>query len=102
MKFTRQRQREKQRQVFRAMKWTLRGTEADFSISQVYETKNGQELLRTSKDEVEMAIIQANDTKYRQTNDTPAMSLLLPDLGFLGTSPACKDILQGTYIPCTP
>ena len=31
---TRQRQKEKQRQAFRAIKWTLHGTEEDFSITQ--------------------------------------------------------------------
>ena len=30
------------------------------------------------------------------------MSVLLPDLGFLGSTSACQEILNGTYVPCTP
>ena len=97
-----QRQREKQRQAFRAIKWSVKNSSADFSISQVAETINGVSHLRSSKEEVEHAIIQANDQKYRQTTDTPPMSDLLPDLGFLGNTSACNDILKGSYVPCTP
>ena len=97
-----QRQREKQRHAFRAIRWSTKNTSEDFSISQVEETINGVTHLRSSKDEVESAIIQANDQKYRQTTDTPQMSDLLPDLGFLGNTQACEEILQGSYVPCTP
>ena len=96
------RQREKQRQAFRAIRWAVRDSGTDFSITQVYENINGQEVLRSSKEEVEKAIVEANDKKFRQTNNTPAMSTLLPDLGFLGTTPECQEILRGTYIPCSP
>ena len=52
---------------------------------------------------MEQAIVQAiNDHKYRQTNNTPVMSTLLPDFGFLGSTAGCQDILRGLYVPCFP
>ena len=97
-----QRQKEKQRQAFRAIRWTTKDTEHDLSISQIHETINGTTYLRTTKQEVEAAIISANDRKFRQTNDTPVMTDLLPDFGFLGSTTATQEILNGTYVPCTP
>ena len=97
-----QRQREKQRQAFRSIKWSLQTSELDTSISQVTEMIEGREHIHSSKEDVETAIIKANDKKYRQTVDTPPMSTLLPDLGFLGNTAACSDILKGKYVPCTP
>ena len=97
-----QRQRENQRQAFRAIKWSVRSTQTNFTISQVYETENGRAHLRSTKSEVERAIVRANDQKFRQTNDTPTMSTLIEDFGFLGNTNACHDILQGTYVPCVP
>ena len=58
---TSKRQRKKQRQAFRSIKLTLCGTEADFSITQVYETIIGQELLRSTKEDVKLAIVKVND-----------------------------------------
>ena len=72
------------------------------AISEIEEVSNGISSLVTEQDKVEQSIIKANDKKYRQTNDTPLMSDLLPDLGFLGDSPACKKILKGEYVPCQP
>ena len=97
-----QRQREKQRQAFRAIKLSTRSEDTNVAITQVIETINGVPHLRTSKEEVEAAILAANNAKYRQTGDTPTMSTLLPDLGFLGNTTTCADILNGTYVPCTP
>ena len=68
------------------------------SISEVIEVRNGEEILLTEKSEVEKAIITANYLKYRQTNDTPLMSTLLPDFGFLGNTIEFQDILKGTSI----
>ena len=97
-----QRQREKQRHAFRSIIWATKGTSTDFSISQVTTSVNGVTQVHSSKEEVESAIIAANDAKYRQTNDTPAMSILLPDLGFLGNTPSSQEILQGSYVPRVP
>ena len=99
---SKQRQREKQRQAFRAIKWTVSDESPTLSISQVQEIVNGTPYLRVQKEEVESAILTANDTKFRETNDTPAMTSLLPDLCFLGTTQASQDILLRTYVPCVP
>ena len=48
---------------------------------------------------VEQAIIKANNRKYRQTNNTPPMTTLVPILGFLGTTKHAQEILHGTYSP---
>ena len=97
-----QRQKEKQRQAFRAIKWSTRTSDTNAAITQVTENVNGHSHLHSSKEAVETAILTANDAKYRQTVDTPPMSFLLPDLGFLGNTQPCIDILNGRYIPCTP
>ena len=96
------RQKEKQKQMFRAIKWTLKENNSNPAISEVTELINGEEILLNSKDEVENSIIKANDQKYRQTNDTPLMTDLLPDVGFLGDTLSSKKILDGEYIPCQP
>ena len=96
------RQKEKQKQMFRAIKWATANNTVNTAISEVTETVNGEEVTLTSKDEVEQAIITANDKKYRQTNDTPLLNELLPDFGFLGNTPVCTNILNGEYVPCQP
>ena len=96
------RQKEKQKRMFRAIKWTIKDKMINPIISEVEETVNNEEVLLTDKHQVEQAIIKANDKKYRQTNDTPLMSELLPDVGFLGIAPACTNILNGDYVPCQP
>jgi hypothetical protein len=88
--------------MFRAIKWTIKDKSINPIISEVEDTINNEVVLLTEQHQVEQAIITANDKKYRQTNDTPLMSELLPDVGFLGTAPACKDILNGDYVPCQP
>ena len=67
--------KEKQRQAFRAIKWSTRMTDTNVAITQVTETINGTSHLRSSKDAVETAIVTANDAKYRQTVDTPLQCL---------------------------
>ena len=54
----------------------------------------------TDKKEIENACHKGNRAKFAQTIGTPAMrGQLMNDLGFLGTSQACKKILQGNYNP---
>ena len=83
--------------MFRAIKWTIKDKLVSPIISEVEDTINNEVVLLTEQHQVEQAIIWANDKKYRQTNDTPLMSEFLPDVGFLGTAPAC-----GEYVPCQP
>lgn len=96
------RQKEKQKRMFKAIKWTISEKIDNTSISELTETRNGEEIRLTSRHEIEEAIIKANDNKYRQTNETPLMSELLPDFGFLGSTQRCKDVLSGDYVPCNP
>ena len=54
----------------------------------------------TEKDDIEQACHNENRAKFSQTRNTPAMTgTLAADLGFDGTSEACKEILCGTYTP---
>lgn len=56
----------------------------------------------TSKEEIEQAVMDENDDKYRQTEQTPCMrDPLRTLLGRYGTTLACDQILNGTFIPPT-
>ena len=62
------------------------------------DSDNNIELVH--KADMEEACHQENWKKYSQTNDTPMMQEEMVDLvGYVGTSPACADILNGTFIP---
>ena len=87
--------KEKQKNMFRAIKWTLQDKQVTTSISEVVKIIDEKEISITKKEEIEREIIQANDQKYRQTNDTPFMTDILPDEGFLGDTLSSKLILQG-------
>ena len=52
----------------------------------------------TTKEGIEEACMQENEYKYRQTQQSPFMQEpLLSDIGYLGTTDACNDILAGSY-----
>ena len=54
----------------------------------------------TSKVGIEQACHSENYSKYSQSNNTPTMhGPLAAEIGFIGTSPACRQILAGTYKP---
>ena len=54
----------------------------------------------TAKEETERACNSENASKFTQTNDTPAMKeRLVEELGFLGNSAACDQMLKGNYSP---
>lgn len=62
------------------------------------DEQNPQEL--STKDNIEQACHDENFNKYTQTNSTPTMrGQLAAEIGFIGTSPACQEILAGTYTP---
>ena len=63
-------------------------------------TEGGQDKEVVDKIGIEEACHDANNEKFHQTQDTPPMTGDLAfDLGFIGVSPACHQILQGTYHP---
>ena len=93
------RQKEKMRQAHRQIKWCLHHENMTGPITEVTEISNTQTIKHTDKCSVEQAIIKANDKKYRQTNDTPPMTTLLPLLGRYGTTKAARQILDGSFNP---
>ena len=59
---------------------------------------DGSHLEYTRKEDIEHACLEENRKKFSQTNNTPAMiGQLADELGYDGTSEACKQILNGTY-----
>ena len=96
---TQLRQREHLRRAYRQIKWCLHHDTTTGPITEVTEILDGQTLHHNNKFTVEQAILTANNKKYRQTNDTPPMTSLLPILGFLGTTTDSQKILQGTFTP---
>ena len=93
------RQKEKLKRAHRQIRWCLHQESTTPPITNVTEISNNTTIHHHNKLTVENAILNANDNKYRQTNDTPPMTSLQPILGFLGTTPAAHQILKGTYIP---
>ena len=70
-------------------------------LTQAVVTQNDSSILEfNTKEEIEIACHEENRKKFTQTNDTPVMyGVLEKDIGYDGTSEACKQILDGTYIP---
>ena len=85
------------RKAHRQIRWCLHHETATPPISEVTEIVNDSLTHHTTKFTVEQAILKANNAKYRQTNNTPPMTTLLPILGLFGTTPAAKQILQGNF-----
>ena len=86
--------REKQREAARRIKLTL-GKLKGLGVTKVDILKpdGGTEEL-TTKTEIETACMEENNKKYKQTCDTPCMTLPLRDhLGFDGNTPTARDIL---------
>ena len=53
-----------------------------------------------ARTDMEKAIIDENESKYHQTQDTPFMQApLLQDFGYLGLGPHADAVIQGTYHP---
>ena len=93
------RQREKMRAAHRQIRWCLHHESTTAPITEVTEISHNTIIHHQDKTAVEQAILAANDRKYRQTNDTPPMTTLLPILGNYATTPAAAAILQGQYLP---
>ena len=93
------RQKEKLRRAHKQIRWCLHHESSTPPITTVTEISHNTTIHHHNKLTVEKAILTANDKKYRQTNDTPPMTSLLPILGFLGVTPAATQILKGTYQP---
>ena len=96
--YTRLIQREKLRKAHRRIRFTIKKLRgggitkvdlvlADGTISEI-----------TTKSEIELACINENQSKYRQTENTPCMNdPILHDLGYLGLTNAASSIINGNY-----
>ena len=93
------RQREKMRQAFRQIRWCLHHETITPPITEVTEIRNNLTIRHSQQSTVETAILNANNNKYRQTNDTPPMTSLYHLLGKYGITPTAQQILQGTFQP---
>ena len=91
---------EAQRTSARRIKAAL-GKLASGSVKKVdIETAEGNIEEVTTKEGIERACMEEKEKKYRQTQNTPCMrEPLLSDLGYLGTTAECDQILEGTYNP---
>ena len=90
----RERQRKAGRRLRRAMGKVQHG------LTQIEVTDGDGTREVTDKIGIENACHIENNSKYSQTNNTPMMrGQLAAEIGFIGTSPACRDILAGTYNP---
>ena len=74
------------------------------SVTRVLRSRivNGQEHEEecVSPDAVIDALLEANESKYRQCDDSPFLQQpLLGDFGYLGDTPAADAVLAGTYQP---
>ena len=91
------RQREKMRQAFRQIRWCLHQDSPTTTITEVTENVGNTIKNHQDKCSVERAIINANNSKYRQTNSTPPLTTLYPILGRFGTTKAAEEILLGRF-----
>ena len=65
----------------------------------VINDENGAEIEVTTKTGIEKECIKENERKFLQTANTPCMTTpLVQELGYMGSTEACKKILDGTYI----
>ena len=91
---------ELQRTAARRIKATL-GKLTNGSVTKVdVEQDDGRVIEETTKEGIERACMEENEKKYRQTQATPCMQEpLLSELGYLGITASCDQILEGTYQP---
>ena len=96
-------QREKQQETAKKLRY-LRGKLFTGSTTMVTKTdSNGKKVDITEKTEIEKAILKNNEEKFKQSSKNPFLSVPLRDeMGFKGTGPATKAVLQGTYRPEFP
>lgn len=91
-------QREKIRGSFRKVAYVL-GKQKGGSIMKIDIMQNGSRVSVTSKPAIEEACMQENESKYRQTENTPCMREPLRTALGIGTSQVSDLILAGTYTP---
>jgi hypothetical protein len=91
---------ELQRTAARRIKATL-GKLTSGSVTKVdVEQEDGRMIEETTKEGIERACMEENEKKYRQTEASPCMQEpLCSELGYLGISESCNQILAGTYQP---
>ena len=60
--------------------------------------ENGEQVELVEKSEIKNAVYKENELKFMQTNLIPVIiEPLISDLGFLGNTECCEEILAGTY-----
>jgi hypothetical protein len=91
---------ETQRKTAKKIKY-LRGKVIVGSTSIIsVTTPEGGSVDITKKEEMERAIMEANEKKYKCSFHTPFMvPPLLPDFGYIGTSRSAQEVLMGEYVP---
>jgi hypothetical protein len=90
---------EQQKTVARNIK-RMRGKLNKTATTQVYVNYGQGRQLMTTKDEIEIACIHENDSRFSQSENTPPMTdPLLSDLGLLAETEQVQEILQGIYVP---
>ena len=92
-------QRENLRKTHRRIRLTIHKGRSGGITKVDTISDNGTTVELTTKSEIELACINENRSKYRQTENTPCMNgVLLQDLGFLGLTDSSSSIINGTYI----
>lgn len=90
--------RERQRRAARRLRYIRQKGHAGGLAMVQTQDDDGEVHTFTDKEDIERTCLQENKEKFNQTKDTPCMmSPLKEELGFLGTSEACQQILDGTY-----
>ena len=93
---------ERQREASRHLKRVLQRTHTGAVHEVEVLNSAGETVVLTDREAVEAALMDNNESRFRQTEDTPAMQgELLEDLGYLGMTTASAAILEGTYT-CPP
>ena len=93
--------RENQRRRHRIIRAVTR-EEGNKDTTMVEITKeDGTEEEITERKDLEQAIMQENESKYHQIDDSCPLTKgqLLRDIGWYGEGPKVDDILKGTYVP---
>ena len=76
------------------------GKTSSAGLMKVSVERNCDVVELTDKEEIERACHLENASKFTQTNGVPAMKRrLVIEVGFLGNSATCGQILKGTYSP---
>jgi hypothetical protein len=92
------RQREKQRHTARKIRYLSWKVNNGSTTMVSVHNDLGQCIDLTNKEDIEQAIMKSNDTKYRQSSQTPFFQFpLASEFEFKGLTPAAQATLAGVY-----